>query len=129
MSAPRNLDLTEGPIWKKLLLFLLPIAAGTLFQQFYSTVDAVIVGQFVGSDALAAVGGSAAVIVQLVVGIFTGLSSGATVVISHGYGAGDKAKLHHAVHSAGPALRDPKPFPPRKPAACGAVVFQGRAWA
>lgn len=100
MSAPRNLDLTEGPIWKKLLLFLLPIAAGTLFQQFYSTVDAVIVGQFVGSDALAAVGGSAAVIVQLVVGIFTGLSSGATVVISHGYGAGDKAKLHHAVHSA-----------------------------
>lgn len=99
-TAQRNLDLTEGVIWKKLLLFLLPIAAGTLFQQFYSTVDAVIVGQFVGSDALAAVGGSAAVIVQLVVGIFTGLSSGATVVISHGYGAGDKEKLHHAVHSA-----------------------------
>ena len=48
-TAQRNLDLTEGVIWKKLLLFLLPIAAGTLFQQFYSTVDAVIVGQFVGS--------------------------------------------------------------------------------
>ena len=99
-AAKRNLDLTEGVIWKKFLLFLLPIAIGTLFQQFYSTVDAVIVGQFVGADALAAVGGSAAVIVQLVVGIFTGLSSGATVVISHGYGAGDKEKLHHAVHSA-----------------------------
>ena len=95
-----NLDLTEGVIWKQLLLFLLPIAAGTLFQQLYSTVDAIIVGQFVGSDALAAVGGSAAVIVQLVVGIFTGLSSGATVVISHGYGADDQTKLTRAVHSA-----------------------------
>ena len=61
-AAKRNLDLTEGVIWKKFLLFLLPIAIGTLFQQFYSTVDAVIVGQFVGADALAAVGGSAAVI-------------------------------------------------------------------
>ena len=79
--AKSNLDLTQGVIWKQLLLFLLPIAAGTLFQQLYSTVDAVIVGQFVGADALAAVGGSAAVIVQLVVGVFTGLSSGATVVI------------------------------------------------
>ncbi len=95
-----NLDLTEGVIWKQLLLFLLPIAAGTLFQQLYSTVDAIIVGQFVGSDALAAVGGSAAMIVQLVVGIFTGLSSGATVVISHGYGAEDQTKLTRAVHSA-----------------------------
>lgn len=98
--AKSNLDLTEGVIWKQLLLFLLPIAAGTLFQQLYSTVDAIIVGQFVGSDALAAVGGSAAVIVQLVVGIFTGLSSGATVVISHGYGADDQTKLTRAVHSA-----------------------------
>lgn len=98
--APKNLDLTQGVIWKQLLLFLLPIAAGTLFQQLYATVDAVIVGQFVGSDALAAVGGSAAVIIQLVVGVFTGLSSGATVVISHGYGAEDQEKLTRAVHSA-----------------------------
>lgn len=98
--AKSNLDLTQGVIWKQLLLFLLPIAAGTLFQQLYSTVDAVIVGQFVGSNALAAVGGSAAVIVQLVVGVFTGLSSGATVVISHGYGAEDREKLTRAVHTA-----------------------------
>ena len=98
--AKSNLDLTQGVIWKQLLLFLLPIAAGTLFQQLYSTVDAVIVGQFVGPDALAAVGGSAAVIVQLVVGVFTGLSSGATVVISHGYGADDREKLTRAVHTA-----------------------------
>lgn len=96
----QNLDLTEGSIWKKLLLFLLPIAVGTLFQQLYNTVDAVIVGQFVGSDALAAVGGSAALIIQLMVGLFTGLASGATVVISHGYGADDREKLTRAVHTA-----------------------------
>ena len=101
MAHPKkNLDLTQGVIWKQLLLFLLPIAAGTLFQQLYATVDADIVGQFVGSDALAAVGGSAALIVQLVVGVFTGLSSGATVVISHGYGAEDREKLTRAVHSS-----------------------------
>ena len=101
MAHPKkNLDLTQGVIWKQLLLFLLPIAAGTLFQQLYATVDAVIVGQFVGSDALAAVGGSAALIVQMVVGVFTGLSSGATVVISHGYGAEDREKLTRAVHSS-----------------------------
>ena len=99
-AKAKNLDLTEGVIWKQLLRFLLPIAVGTLFQQLYNTVDAVIVGQFVGSDALAAVGGSSAMIVQFLVGIFTGLSSGATVVISHGYGADDRAKLERAVHTA-----------------------------
>lgn len=98
--AKKNLDLTQGVIWKQLLLFLLPIAVGTLFQQLYSTVDAVIVGQFVGSNALAAVGGSAAMITQLVVGVFTGLASGATVVIAHGYGAEDQTKLTRAVHTA-----------------------------
>lgn len=98
-AKAKNLDLTEGVIWKQLLRFLLPIAVGTLFQQLYNTVDAVIVGQFVGSDALAAVGGSSAMIVQFLVGIFTGLSSGATVVISHGYGADDRLKLERAMHT------------------------------
>lgn len=98
--AEKKYDLTEGVIWKKLLLFFIPIAVGTLFQQLYNTVDAVIVGQFVGSDALAAVGGSAAMILQLLVGLFVGLSSGATVVISHFYGAEDKQGLSHAVHTA-----------------------------
>lgn len=101
MAQPKqNLTLTEGVIWKQLLLFLLPIAAGTLFQQLYSTVDAVIVGRFVGSDALAAVGGSASMIIQLMVGLFTGLASGATVLISHGYGAEDREKLTRGVHTA-----------------------------
>ena len=86
MSRNATKDLTTGSPMKLILGFGIPLLFGMLFQQFYSTVDAVIVGQFVGADALAAVGGSAAVIVQLVVGIFTGLSSGATVVISHGGG-------------------------------------------
>ena len=100
MAQEKTLDLTQGVIWKQLLLFLLPIAVGTLFQQFYNTADAIIVGQFVGADALAAVGGSAAVILQLVVGLFTGLSSGATVVISHAFGAQDRERLNRAVHTA-----------------------------
>ena len=100
LAKENTLDLTQGVIWKQLLRFLLPIAAGTLFQQLYNTVDAIIVGQFVGSNALAAVGGSAAVIIQFVVGLFTGLASGATVVISHGFGAEDREKLSRAVHTA-----------------------------
>ncbi len=100
MAQEKTLDLTQGVIWKQLLLFLMPIAVGTLFQQFYNTADAIIVGQFVGADALAAVGGSAAVILQFVVGLFTGLSSGATVVISHAFGAQDKERLTRAVHTA-----------------------------
>ena len=96
----KALNLTEGVIWKQLLLFLIPTVIGTLFQQLYNTADAIIVGQFVGSDALAAVGGSASVIIQLMVGIFTGLSSGATVVIAHSYGAEDRERLSRAVHTS-----------------------------
>ena len=75
-------DLTQGGILGKLTHFFLPILFGMLFQQLYNTVDAVIVGKCVGPDALAAVGGSPAVIVNLVIGFFTGLSTGATVIIS-----------------------------------------------
>lgn len=69
-------QITEGIIWRQLLLFFFPILLGTFFQQLYNTIDSVIVGQFVGKEALAAVGGSSAQIVAFVVGFFTGLSSG-----------------------------------------------------
>ena len=59
-SSQQNNQITSGVIWKQLLLFFLPIVVGTLFQQLYNTVDAVIVGRFVGKAALASVGGSAA---------------------------------------------------------------------
>ena len=93
-------QITEGVIWKQLLLFFFPILFGTFFQQLYNTTDAVIVGNFVGKEALAAVGGPAAVIINLLVGFFIGLSSGAGVIISQYYGSGDHSRLEHAVHTA-----------------------------
>jgi len=93
-------DLTEGVIWKKLILYFLPIAAGTLFQQLYNAVDAVIVSRFVGTEALAAVGGSPATITQLLIGFFVALSSGAGVVIAQFFGAGEKEKITLGVRTS-----------------------------
>ncbi|MBQ9951233.1 MAG: MATE family efflux transporter [Clostridia bacterium] len=89
----------EGVIWKRILIFFFPILLGTLFQQMYNTVDAVIVGRFVGKEALAAVGGSAAQILNLIIGFFVGLSSGATVIVSQFYGADEKDGVSRAVHT------------------------------
>ena len=80
-------NLTEGVVWKKLLLFFLPIAAGTCIQQLYNTVDGLIVGRFVGTVALAAVGGSSAQIINLLIGFFVAITAGASVVIAQVYGA------------------------------------------
>ncbi len=99
-SVPSRNQITEGVIWKQLLLFFFPILFGTFFQQLYNTVDAIIVGRFVGKEGLAAVGGSAAMIINLLVGFFVGLSSGATVIISQFYGARHQAKVSQAVHTA-----------------------------
>ena len=93
-------QITEGVIWKQLLFFFFPILFGTFFQQLYNTTDAVIVGQFVGKEALAAVGGPAATLINLLIGFFTGLSSGATVIISQYYGAKKKDDVKSTVHTA-----------------------------
>ena len=95
-----EIDITNGVIWKQLLLFFFPILFGTFFQQLYNTVDAVVVGQFVGKEALAAVGGSTSVLINTFIGFFVGLSSGATVVISQFYGGGRHDKVSRAVHTA-----------------------------
>ena len=71
--------ITEGSIFGQLLLFFFPILFGTFFQQLYNTADAVVVGRFVGKQALAAVGGTTSTLINLMVGFFVGLSSGATV--------------------------------------------------
>ena len=81
-------QITEGVIWKQLLIFFFPILLGSFFQQMYNTVDTVVVGRFVGTTALAAVGASGPLI-DLLIGFFTGLASGATVVVSQRYGARD----------------------------------------
>lgn len=93
-------DLTIGPIARKLFLFFLPIAAGTLFQQFYNAVDAFVVGKYVGTDALAAVGGSPSVVSNLVIGFCTSLAGGASVVISQLYGAKQNDKVPNAVKTS-----------------------------
>lgn len=92
--------ITEGVIWKQLLLFFFPIMLGTFFQQLYNTIDAVIVGNFVGKEALAAVGGATGNLINLLVGFFVGLASGATVIISQYYGAGDVKGVSKAVHTS-----------------------------
>ena len=74
--------ITEGPRFTQLLMFFFPVLLGTLFQQRYNTVDAVIVGRFVGKAALAAVGGSSAHILNLIIGFFTGVSSGCLLYTS-----------------------------------------------
>ena len=92
--------ITEGVIWKQLLLFFFPILFGTLFQQLYNAADAVIVGRFVGKEALSAVGGGTGTVINLLVGFFVGLSSGASVVISQYYGARKAELVDYAVHTA-----------------------------
>lgn len=92
-------DITEGVIWKQLLSFFFPILLGTFFQQLYNTADAIIVGKFVGKQALAAVGGSTGTLINLIVGFFVGLASGATVILSQFYGARNHQQATRTVHT------------------------------
>ena len=96
--ARRDADMTQGSIWPLLLRFAVPLTVGMLFQQLYNTVDMVVVGHYVGREAQAAVG-SVSSIVNMLVGLCSGLSMGAGVVISQAYGAHDKKRLHAAVHT------------------------------
>ena len=92
-------SITQGVIWKQLLLFFFPILIGTFFQQLYNTVDTIVVGQYVGTSALAAVG-TTGTWINLLVGFFVGVSSGATVIISQFFGAGDAKNVSKAVHTS-----------------------------
>ena len=91
-------DMTEGNIWAHMLRFSVPMAVGLLFQQLYNTVDTLVVGQFVGKQAQAAVG-STGPIINTIVGFCAGLATGASVVISQRYGAHDDEGLGKAVHT------------------------------
>lgn len=95
-----NDAMLTGSISRSILTFFFPILIGTFFQQLYNTVDAIIVGQYAGKTALSSVGGSSGVIVNLVVGFFTGLSSGCTVQISQYFGAKNAQKLSDSIHTA-----------------------------
>lgn len=95
----KEYDLTEGVIWKKLLLFFLPILAGSFFQQLYTTADAIILGHFAGKEALASID-AVYNLTKLPVNFFVGLSSGATIIVSQCFGAKNKDELSKTVHTA-----------------------------
>ena len=99
MQRKLSNQITQGVIWKQLLFFFFPILLGTFFQQMYNTVDTIIVGRFVGTQALAAVG-STGPLINLINGFFIGLSSGATVILSQAYGADDRKGVHTILHTA-----------------------------
>lgn len=99
LSKQRDVDMTQGNIIKHIVQFALPLLAGNLFQQLYNTVDTWVVGNYVSNDAFSAVG-AVAPIVNMLIGSFTGLASGAGVVISQYYGAGRSDKVQESVHTA-----------------------------
>ena len=94
----KTVSMTEGNIVKQIILFSLPLMLGNVFQMLYNTVDSVVVGNFVGKEALAAVG-STSMIVNMMVFFFNGFSVGAGVVIGQRFGAKDMKKLHTAVET------------------------------
>lgn len=94
----RTRDMTEGVIWKQLLLYAIPLILGDILQQLYNTADSIIVGRFISKQALAAVT-STSTIVNTLVGLFTGISMGATIVIARHFGARDRQKLQETVET------------------------------
>ena len=99
MPSRTVMDMTEGVIWRQLVDFAVPLFVGNIFQQLYNTVDSVVVGNFVGSDALGAVT-STVPIVFTFISLFIGMTMGASVVIAQYFGAGDVLNLRRAVHTA-----------------------------
>ena len=91
--------MTEGTIWRQIFLFSIPLILGNLLQQMYNTVDSIIVGNFVGSNALAAVGSSTSLIC-LLIAFSMGASAGAGVIVSEFYGAGDENGVQRSAHTA-----------------------------
>ena len=91
-------NLSEGPIRKKLILFALPIFVGQVFQQLYNTFDSLIVGKFLGDQALAAVSSSGSLIFMMV-GFFQGIALGAGVIIAKEFGANNTKKMRLAIHT------------------------------
>lgn len=94
----KNVDMTSGVVWQKLLLFALPLILGDFLQQLYSTVDSIIVGNCVGKTALAAVT-STETLINSIIGLFSGISLGGTIVIARYFGAKEDEKVSRSVHT------------------------------
>lgn len=98
MRSSRSMDMTQGNIARQLISFASPMLIGLIFQQLYNTVDTIVVGNFVSSQALAAVG-STGPLINTLLGFFNGFSAGATVVIARAFGARSRKDVHDAVHT------------------------------
>ena len=91
--------MTAGRPWEDILIFTIPMLIGNIAQQLYNTVDSIVVGRFVGDNALAAVGSSTSLIC-LLIAFSMGASAGAGVIVSQFYGAGDEKGVQRVVHTA-----------------------------
>ncbi len=98
-KSKSDVDMTEGNIVRHIVSFAVPLLIGNIFQQLYNTVDTWVVGNYVSNEAFSAVG-TVGPIINMLIGFFMGLSSGAGVVISQYYGAKRPEKVHDAVHTA-----------------------------
>ena len=92
-------NFTEGPIFKKYMLFIIPIVLSGFLQQLYNTADTMVVGKFAGDTALAAVGSTVA-LTNLILNLFLGLAVGANVICAQMYGAGNKQGLQRTIHTS-----------------------------
>ncbi len=99
VSRTRDMDMCSGPLFNKILFFSLPIMAMNILQLLFNTVDMIVVGHFSGSQALAAVGATGAII-NLIVNLFMGLSVGTSVIVAQDYGAGQPVAVSRSVHTS-----------------------------
>lgn len=99
MAKKYELDLTQGPMLKNILIFALPMIAGNLLQLLYNAADMIVVSRWAGSNAMASVGATGS-LSSLIVTLCMGLSIGASVIVSRSYGSGDKDALERSVHTS-----------------------------
>ena len=99
MNQKKSMDMLHGSLWNKLLLFALPLAASSILQQLFNSVDTAVVGRFASSQALAAVGSNGSLI-SLMINLFIGISLGANVIVARYIGQGTTERVSTAVHTA-----------------------------
>ena len=92
----KPVDMTVGEPWKQILAFTIPMLIGNIAQQLYNTVDSIVVGRYVGDNALAAVG-SAGPILNLIIVLFIGIGMGSTIMVSQYFGARDRESLSYTI--------------------------------
>ena len=94
-----TMDMTHGTLWNKILIFALPLAASSILQQLFNSIDTAVVGRFASSQALAAVGSNSSLI-ALMINLFIGISLGSNVVIAHYIGQRSEKNIQAAIHTA-----------------------------